>query len=83
MFDYDGENQLNISSQNQAERFNTAIETQDLFESGEPATMQMTVPLNAFLNKEDKCNLYLKDEFPLLLVTQSEALIYRAPYRPN
>lgn len=81
-FDWTGE-ELTVSSQNISERYNTELDAVDLFSNDEPSTMQMTMPLGAFLNTGDTCNLYLKDEFPLLLVTSSEALIYRAPYRPN
>ena len=82
-FDWDGSDTLTVSSQNTSERYNTDLEAEDLFQNNEPATMQMTMPLNSFINAGDKCNLYLQDEFPLLIVTSSEALIYRAPYRPN
>jgi hypothetical protein len=81
-FDWTGE-ELTVSSSNVSERYNTELEAEDLFENNEPATMQMTMPLSAFINTGETCNLYLEDEFPLLIVTSSEALIYRAPYRPN
>ena len=81
--DWNGETELTVSSHGISERYNTDLEAEDLFNNNEPATMQMTMPLNSFINAGEKCNLYIKDEFPLLIVTESEALIYRAPYRPN
>ena len=82
-FDWDGESDLGLSSQRNTERYNTVIETADLFNNNEPATMQMTAPLGSFLNNNERCNVYLKDEFPLLIVTENNSLFYRAPYRPN
>ena len=83
MFDWDGDSNLTISSQNNTERYNTNIEAVDLFNSEEPATVQITMPMNAFINTGDICDIYIADGLPLLVVTNGEALIYRAPYRPN
>tara|TARA_R110000744_G_scaffold375_3_gene1412 strand:+ start:13109 stop:13927 length:819 start_codon:yes stop_codon:yes gene_type:complete len=81
--DWDGETTLLLSSSNNTERYNVGMETRDLFDNNNPATIQITMPLGAFLNTRDKCNLFIKDEFPILIVTETNALIYRAPYRPN
>tara|TARA_B110000444_G_C18808340_1_gene581199 strand:- start:390 stop:1157 length:768 start_codon:yes stop_codon:yes gene_type:complete len=46
---------------------------------GEPATLEFSGPLHKFFPKNSKINFYVKDEFPLLLVSEDRKLV-KAPF---
>jgi len=47
--------------------------------TGEPATLEFSGPLHKFFPKKSKINFYVKDEFPLLLVSEDRKLV-KAPF---
>lgn len=75
-FDYN-ENVLTVSSrENVTNKYEEVITP--VFPTGEPATVEFSSPVYAFFNKDQMINVYMKDEFPLLLVS-SDRLLLKAP----
>jgi hypothetical protein len=50
-----------------------------MFVLGEPATIEFSGPLYSFFKEGQLLNFYVKDDFPLLVVSDDRILI-KAPY---
>jgi len=75
-FDYN-ENLLTVSSrENVTNKYEETITP--VFPMGEPATVEFSSPVYAFFEKDQMINVYMKDEFPLLLVANDRMLL-KAP----
>lgn len=75
-FDFNGDI-LNISSRDSAtNKYDENITP--TFTMGEPATVEFSSPVYAFFKKDQLINIYLKDEFPILLVANDRMLL-KAP----
>jgi len=75
-FDYN-ENLLTVSSrENVTNKYEEVITP--VFPMGEPATVEFSSPVYAFFEKDQMINVYMKDEFPLLLVSNDRMLL-KAP----
>jgi len=75
-FDYN-ENLLTVSSrENVTNKYEEVITP--VFPMGEPATVEFSSPVYAFFEKDQIINVYMKDEFPLLLVSNDRMLL-KAP----
>ena len=75
-FDYN-ENLLTVSSrENVTNKYEEVITP--VFPMGEPATVEFSSPVYAFFEKDQMVNVYMKDEFPLLLVSNDRMLL-KAP----
>lgn len=75
-FDYN-ENILTVSSRdNVTNKYEEVITP--VFPIGEPATIEFSSPVYAFFEKDQMLNLYMKDEFPLLIVSNDRMLL-KAP----
>lgn len=49
-----------------------------VFPTGEPATIEFSSPIYAFFESDQMLNLYMKDEFPLLVVA-TDRMLLKAP----
>ena len=49
------------------------------FPSGEPATVEFSSPIYSFFERNQMLNIYMKDEFPLLVVAEDRILL-KAPH---
>ena len=75
-FDYN-ENLLTVSSrENVTNKYEEVITP--VFPMGEPTTVEFSSPVYAFFEKDQMVNVYMKDEFPLLLVSNDRMLL-KAP----
>lgn len=50
-----------------------------VFQKGEPATIEFSSPIYSFFESDQLLNFYMKDEFPLLVVS-NDRLLLKAPY---
>ena len=76
-FDFN-KNLLNISTrQNTTNKYEETITP--AFPIGEPATVEFSSPVYSFFEKDQMINVYMKDEFPLLLVANDRILL-KAPH---
>ena len=75
-FDYN-ENVLTVSSRDNVTNKYEELVT-PVFSMGEPATIEFSSPVYAFFEKDQLLNVYMKDEFPLLIVSNDRMLL-KAP----
>ena len=76
-FDYNN-NVLNVSTrQDVTNKYEETIEP--VFPIGEPATVEFSSPIYSFFEKGQMLNIYMKDEFPLLVVANDRMLL-KAPH---
>tara|TARA_R110002167_G_scaffold174345_5_gene373187 strand:+ start:764 stop:1525 length:762 start_codon:yes stop_codon:yes gene_type:complete len=68
---------LSIASRNLNDIYSESITP--VFSNGEPATIEFSGPLYAFFNADQILNVYMRDEFPLLIVANDRMLL-KAPY---
>jgi len=68
---------VDISSRNVGDVYSESITP--VFGIGEPATLEFSGPLYSFFKPEQMLNVYMRDEFPLLIVA-SDRMLIKAPY---
>jgi hypothetical protein len=64
------------SGSNTASKFNVTLTP--AFHLGEPATLEFSSPLYSFFDKGQLLNFYVKDEFPVIIVS-NDRLLLKAP----
>lgn len=74
--DFDG-NECNLSSNSGIE--NSFITPTLIQQTGEPATLEYSSPLHSFFDKDELINFYVKDAFPLLIVSHNKKVL-KAPF---
>ena len=75
-FDYNNNMLIVSSRENVMNRYEEVITP--VFPMGEPATVEFSNALYSFFESEQLLNLYMKDEFPLLIVSNDRMLL-KAP----
>ena len=74
--DFDG-NECVLSSNSGIEQ--SSITPSLIQNTGEPATLEYSSPLHAFFDKDELINFYVKDAFPLLIVSHNKKVL-KAPF---
>jgi len=74
--DFDG-NECVLSSNSGIEQ--SSITPSLIQSTGEPATLEYSSPLHAFFDKDELINFYVKDAFPLLIVSHNKKIL-KAPF---
>ena len=73
---FDGE-ECTMSTSSGIQQSTTPLETTQVF--GEPATLEYSSPVHKFFDKDELINFYVKDEFPLLVISANKKAL-KAPY---